>query len=67
MIAASLENAGFIDVSVTRLRVDLAYRHGGEAIGAAFLGGPVALPYSRFSDDDRMEAQISATDRGLEN
>ena len=56
-IEATLENAGFVDVSVTRLRVDLAYRDEGEAIGAAFLGGPVALPYGRFGDDVRRDVE----------
>ena len=53
VIEATLQTAGFVDVSVTRLRVDLAYRNESEAIGAAFLGGPVALPYGRFGDDER--------------
>lgn len=56
-IEATLENAGFIDVSVTRLRVDLAYRDEVEAIGAAFLGGPVALPYGRFGQGERREVE----------
>ena len=57
VIEATLENAGFVDVSVTRLRVDLAYRDEREAIGAAFLGGPVALPYGRFGDDVRRDVE----------
>jgi SAM-dependent methyltransferase len=56
-IEATLENAGFVDVSVTRLRVDLAYRDAGEAIGAAFLGGPVALPFGRFGDDEQRDVE----------
>jgi ubiquinone/menaquinone biosynthesis C-methylase UbiE len=56
-IEATLENAGFVQVSVTRLRVNLAYRDEGEAIGAAFLGGPVALPYGRFGDDERRDVE----------
>lgn len=57
VIEATLENAGFVDVNVTRLRVDLAYGDASEAIGAAFLGGPVALPYGRFGDDDRRDVE----------
>ena len=57
VVEATLENAGFVDVSVTRLQIDLAYRDESEAIGAAFLGGPVALPYGRFGDDDRREVE----------
>lgn len=37
-------------MSVTRLRVDLAYRDAGEAIGTAFLGGPVALRFDEQRD-----------------
>ncbi len=59
---ATLERAGFIDVSVTRLRVDLAYSDEGEAIGAAFLGGPVALPYSRLGDDLRRDVELEYLD-----
>jgi ubiquinone/menaquinone biosynthesis C-methylase UbiE len=56
-IEATLENAGFNNVKVTRLEVDLAYRDAAEAVGAAFLGGAVALPYGRFSDDVRREVE----------
>jgi len=61
-IEATLQNAGFIDVSVTRLQVGLAYRDGAEAVGAAFLGGPVALPYGRFSDDERRDVELEYLD-----
>lgn len=56
-IEATLENAGFVDVRVTRLRVDLAYRDEDEAIRAALLGGPVALPFGRFGDDERRDVE----------
>ena len=49
-------------MSVTRLQVRLAYRDRTEAIGAAFLGGPVALPYGRFSDDERREVELEYLD-----
>lgn len=61
-IEATLQNAGFVDVSVTRLQVGLAYRDKAEAIGAAFLGGPVALPYGRLSDDERREVELEYLD-----
>jgi len=51
-----LERAGFVDVAETRLAVDLCYGSAGEALGAAFLGGPVALAASRFSEDERASA-----------
>ena len=52
-IEATLEAAGFRDVEVSRLEVVLAYEDASQAIGAAFLGGPVALPYGRFDDADK--------------
>ena len=55
-LTATLERAGFVDVEETRLRVDLHYTGDDEALGAAFLGGPVALAYSRFDDHDRVTA-----------
>lgn len=38
-IEATLGGAGFFDVDVVRLEVELVYRDAAEAIGAAFLGG----------------------------
>jgi ubiquinone/menaquinone biosynthesis C-methylase UbiE len=51
-----LEGAGFVDIHEERLAVELRYAHADEALGAAFLGGPVALAASRFSADDRAAA-----------
>lgn len=65
-IDATLADAGFIDVRVTRLRVDLAYRDEGDAIGAAFLGGPVALPYGRFGDEERRDVEREYLDSIVE-
>jgi ubiquinone/menaquinone biosynthesis C-methylase UbiE len=56
-IEATLYNAGFVDIEVQRLRVDLAYANDAEALGAAFLGGPVALPYGRFDDTTKGEVE----------
>lgn len=55
-LTATLERAGFVDVVETRLRVDLHYTGDDEALGAAFVGGPVALAYSRFDRDARATA-----------
>ena len=55
-LTTTLEGAGFVDVAETRLSVDLHYDSDDEALGAAFLGGPVALAYSRFDDDARESA-----------
>jgi ubiquinone/menaquinone biosynthesis C-methylase UbiE len=51
-----LERAGFEDVSQIRLSVDLVYADESAALGAAFLGGPVALAYSRFDAATRESA-----------
>lgn len=50
-LTALLARAGLVDVAETRLAVDLPYRGPSEALGAAFLGGPVALAASRFAPD----------------
>lgn len=42
--------AGFKDISLRRLQTTLLYADAREACAAAFVGGPVALAYSRFSD-----------------
>jgi ubiquinone/menaquinone biosynthesis C-methylase UbiE len=47
-LRAVMERAGFVDVDHERLSVDLEYANGSEAVGAAFLGGPVALAYAHF-------------------
>ncbi len=52
----TLERAGFVDVEETRLSVALHYGDEDEALGAAFMGGPVALAYSRFGDVARASA-----------
>jgi SAM-dependent methyltransferase len=47
--------AGLADVTFERLPSVLSYGSADEALGAAFLGGPVALAYSRFDDRTRDE------------
>jgi hypothetical protein len=47
--------AGFKNISIERINTSLYYKSGEEACGAAFLGGPVALAYSKFSDDIKKE------------
>jgi ubiquinone/menaquinone biosynthesis C-methylase UbiE len=56
-LEAALDQAGFAQVESTRLDIDIEYRSEEEALGAAFLGGPVALPYSRLDAADRDAAQ----------
>jgi ubiquinone/menaquinone biosynthesis C-methylase UbiE len=56
-LTTQLERAGFTDVECVRLMVDLDYNDDDEALGAAFLGGPVALAYARFDPDTRADAE----------
>lgn len=51
------EAAGFTEVRLERIASVLHYESSEDACGAAFLGGPVALAYSRFDDQVRNEAQ----------
>ena len=46
---------GFKNISIEKLNTVLNYNSGEEACGAAFLGGPVALAYSKFSEDVKKE------------
>lgn len=48
--------AGFSEVESARIGATLRYRSADDAIGAAFVGGPVALAYSRFDEHAREEA-----------
>ena len=52
-LALALESAGLVDVRTERLSVTLDFERADEACDAAFLGGPVALAYSRFDDGTR--------------
>jgi ubiquinone/menaquinone biosynthesis C-methylase UbiE len=56
-IEAALERAQFVEIESTRLSVELVYRDDDEAVGAAFLGGPVALAYGRLSAADKIAAE----------
>ncbi|MGB7218334.1 MAG: class I SAM-dependent methyltransferase [Vicinamibacterales bacterium] len=47
-LATVMRAAGFADIRVDRIATTLRYESGDDAIGAAFVGGPVALAYSRF-------------------
>ena len=52
------EAAGFTAVQTDRLSTVLHYDSADDALGAAFVGGPVAMAYSRF--DERMKADAHA-------
>ena len=52
-LGATFERAGLSDVVTRRLETRLLWASGDEACGAAFVGGPVALAYSRFDEPTR--------------
>ncbi len=52
----TLASAGFRAITSKRLETRLHYLSAAEACEAAFLGGPVALAYSRFSESMKAEA-----------
>ena len=52
----ALTRTGYSAIAVERIETTLSYDSGETACGAAFAGGPVALPYSRFDTATRDEA-----------
>ena len=56
-LAWQMENAGFASVADQRLATALPYADENAASDAAFIGGPVALAYSRFSEEIRAEVR----------
>ena len=52
-----LKNAGFHESVVKRMNILLHYDSAEDACGAAFAGGPVAMAYSRFTDEMKISAQ----------
>lgn len=57
-LARQCLRAGFEEIEVHRLSAALLYSDAEQACDAAFVGGPVALAWSRFGDDVR--AQVRA-------
>ena len=55
-LAMRMEAAGYEDVVTERISVALHYPDAESAMGAAFVGGPVAMAYSRFEAATRDEA-----------
>jgi ubiquinone/menaquinone biosynthesis C-methylase UbiE len=56
MLQQTMETAGFRGMRAERIAATIAYASDDEALGAAFVGGPVALAYSRFDDETRDSA-----------
>jgi len=52
-LAYALDAAAIHDVETARVTATLHYPSGDAAVGAAFVGGPVALAYSRFDEATR--------------
>ena len=55
-LAELFRRAGLVDVDERRIAAELVYDDGAAAIGAAFLGGPVALAHARFDAATRESA-----------
>ena len=49
--------AGLVDVELCRMATTLAYDDGEQACDAAFVGGPVALAWSRFDPETRVRVR----------
>ena len=55
-LAGAFRSAGFADVREERISVPIVFPTADAAIGAAFIGGPVALAHSRFDEATRESA-----------
>jgi ubiquinone/menaquinone biosynthesis C-methylase UbiE len=53
MLARALEAAGFAAIRLQRIVTSLCYASAEDALRAVFLGGPIALAYSRFDQATR--------------
>ena len=56
VLARTFEAAGFAQVESTRIETRMEYATAQDALGAAFIGGPVAMAYSRFDAPTRIAA-----------
>ena len=54
-LSREMTASGLTDIQTERMTAPLRYETPEDALGAAFVGGPVAMAYSRFSDDVRTE------------
>ncbi len=57
MLAWQMANAGFASIVDDKLATFLPYANDDAAADAAFIGGPVALAYSRFDDEVRRQVR----------
>lgn len=56
ILEMSLQKAGFSDIKIEKISNTLIYENNEDAYNAAFIGGPVALAYNKFSDAAKKEA-----------
>jgi len=61
-LALRMEMAGYGGVATERIETVLEYDSEAAALGAAFIGGPVAMAYSRFDEATRAEAHAEYLD-----
>jgi SAM-dependent methyltransferase len=61
-MAESFRSAGFTSVREERITVPIVFPTADAAVGAAFVGGPVALAHSRFDDAARDSAYAEYLD-----
>jgi ubiquinone/menaquinone biosynthesis C-methylase UbiE len=61
-LGAIFQGAGLADVVTDRIETRLEWASADEACGAAFVGGPVALAYSRFDEATRLAVQAAYLD-----
>lgn len=59
MLELHFKEAGFDDIKTNRITTILRYNNEGEALGAAFEGGPVALAYHKFTDAVKQEVHAA--------
>ena len=57
IIKYPMEKAGFTDISIQKIKTELHYKNEEDACQASFLGGPVAMAYSRFDAQTKEKAQ----------
>jgi ubiquinone/menaquinone biosynthesis C-methylase UbiE len=55
-LALTMERSGLREILVERLDAPIHYDSGDDAVGAAFIGGPVALAYAHFDQATRVAA-----------
>jgi len=62
MLAALCRAAGFVDLHEQRISAPLYYETAGQACEAAFVGGPVAMAWSRFDATTRARVRARYTE-----